>query len=125
MNRVAIVAAAMILANPGSAAEQAQPQQAQWLTLAQYQQVFNKQVREGFYPKTVEGRCEKGSEQFRADWTGIPLGASFHSHHALTKAFYEARNEEYISHGYSLQSVTNFKDCSGMERYQATWFKPK
>lgn len=129
MNRVGVlavlVAVAIALINPGTAAEQSQSQQAQWLTSAQYQQVFNMQVRAGFYPKSVEGRCENGSEQFRAEWTGIPLGASFHSHHALTKAFYEARNEEYASFGYSLQSVTYFTDCSGKERYQATWFKNK
>jgi len=116
-----LVAAAIVLAKPGGAAEQAEEQRAQWLTSTQYQQVFNEQVREGRYPKTVEGRCENGSEQFRADWGRIPSGAGFYSHHALTKALYEARNGEYVSHGYSLQSITNFEDCSGVERYQATW----
>lgn len=93
--------------------------------ISQYQQLFNQQVREGFYPTVVEGRCENDSEQFHAEWTGIPIGASFYAHHALTKAFFEAMNEEYVSRGYSLQSVTNSKDCSGTDRYQATWFKKK
>ena len=116
-----LVAAAIVLAKPGGAAERAELQRAQWLTSAQYQQVFNNQVREGRYPKTVEGRCENGREQFWAEWDRVPSGAGFDSHHALTKPFYEARNGEYVSHGYSLQSVNNFEDCSGVERYQATW----
>jgi TonB family protein len=116
-----LVAAAILLAKPAGATEQAELQRAQWLTSAQYQQVFHKQVREGRYPKTVEGRCESGREQFRAEWGRMPSGAGFYSHHALTKAFYEAKNREYVSHGYSLQSVTNFEDCSGIQRYQATW----
>ena len=96
-----------------------------WLTSAQYQHAFDKSVRDGFYPDKVEGRCENDSEQFRAEWKGIPLGAGFVSHHAMTKESYETRNQEYVSTGYILESVGKFKDCSGTERYQATWLKRK
>lgn len=98
-------------------------EKAEWLTAAQYQQAFDKQVREGFYPDKVEGRCESDSEQFHVKWKGIPLGADFVSHHAITREFYESKNQEYVSHGYSLESLNKFKDCSGRDRYQATWFK--
>lgn len=97
--------------------------QSKWLTSAQYQQVFNKQVRDGFYPEKVEGRCENGSEQFRAAWNGIPLDVTFVAHHAMTKQFYEGKNLKYGSLGYSLESANQFMDCSGMERYQAVWLK--
>src|SRR5437899_3196066 len=120
-----VIVVGLSIAGRANGADQAQSPEAQWLTSAQYQQLFNRQVSEGFYPKKVEGRCENRSEQFRAEWTGIPLGTNFHAHHADTKAFYEARNKEYVSRGYSLQSVTNFKDCSGTERYLATWFRVK
>jgi hypothetical protein len=95
----------------------------EWLTAAQYQQAFDKHVQEGFYPDKVEGRCESGSEQFHVEWKGIPLGVGFFSHHAVTKEFYERKNQEYVSKGYSLESLNKFKDCSGRDRYQATWFK--
>ena len=99
------------------------PGKDEWLTSAQYQQIFNKQAKEGFYPIRVEGRCENGGEQFHAQWQGVPSGASFYSHHAITKESFEVKNQEYISRGYSLVSLTTFKDCSGTERYQATWLK--
>jgi polyglycine hydrolase-like protein len=100
-------------------------EKAEWLTAAQYQQAFDKQVKEGFYPDKVEGRCESGTEQFHAEWKGIPSGATFVSHHGITKEFYERRNQALVSKGYSLQSLNTFKNCSGANSYQATWFKGK
>jgi Polyglycine hydrolase-like, structural repeat len=95
----------------------------EWLTAAQYQLAFNKKVRDGFYPSKVQGRCKDDGEQFYAEWKQIPLGAGFFSHHAITKEFYERKNHEYVSQGYSLESLNILKDCSGRDRYQATWFK--
>lgn len=97
--------------------------EAEWLTSAQYQQAFNRKVREGFYPDKVEAKCESGYEQFHVEWKGRPLGADFFSHHGVTKEFYESINQKYVSNGYSLESLNKFKDCSGRDRYQATWFK--
>lgn len=96
---------------------------AKWMTAAQYQQAFDKQVQEGFYPDKVEGRCVGDSEQFHVEWKPLPLGVDFVSHHAVTKEFYESKNQEYIAHGFSLASLNKFKDCSGRDRYQATWFR--
>ncbi|HEY5894736.1 MAG TPA: toll/interleukin-1 receptor domain-containing protein [Chthoniobacterales bacterium] len=96
---------------------------AEWLTAAQYQQAFDKKAEEGFYPYKVEGRCENESEQFRVEWKGIPLDAEFVSHHAITREFFETKNREYTSMGFSLESLNKFKDCAGRDRYQATWFK--
>jgi hypothetical protein len=135
--RLLIVAALPIIASIGAtgcAQTPAAPQadtagvasadnQTEWLTSAQYQQTFNKQSREGFYPKKIEGRCENGSEQFRAQWAGIPLAVSFYSHHGMKKDYYEGKNLQYVSLGYSLEFVDKFIDCSGLERYQATWLK--
>jgi hypothetical protein len=98
-------------------------EKAEWLTAAQYQLEFDKHLREGFYPDKVEGRCESGFEQFHVEWKGLPLGVDFASHHGITKDDYESKNQEYISQGYSLESLNKFTDCSGRDRYQATWFK--
>lgn len=97
----------------------------EWLTAAQYQQAFDKHLQDGFYPTEVEGRCESDTDQFHGEWKGIPLGAEFVSHHALTKESYESRNQEYVSKGYSLESLNIFRDCEGIDRYQATWSKTK
>ena len=95
----------------------------EWLTSEQYQHEFNKHVRDGFYPDKVEAKCENGYEQFHVVWKGLPLSVDFVSHHAVTKELYESKNQEYVSNGFALVSLNIFKDCSGNDRYQATWFK--
>ncbi|CAB1081825.1 hypothetical protein D1AOALGA4SA_9468 [Olavius algarvensis Delta 1 endosymbiont] len=95
----------------------------EWLTSAQYQRAFDKQVQDGFYPDIVNGRCENNSDQFHAKWKSIPLGARFISHHAMTKKSYERKASQYVSKGFTLEYLTKFKDCSGRVRYQATWLK--
>lgn len=95
----------------------------EWFTSAQYQQEFEKLSKDGFYPNILEGKCEKKSEYFHVEWLPIPLGVGSHiSVHGLTKDEYENNNNKNILDGYSLESFSNFKDCSGVERYQATWF---
>ena len=95
----------------------------QWMTSAQYQREFDTRAQKGFYPHEVEGECQSDGEKFRADWRAIPSGASFLAHHGMTRQDYDRRNHEYPTKGYALGSVNQFKDCSGIDRYQATWLK--
>ena len=97
----------------------------EWWTPSQFQEEFNRRVGEGFYPDEIEGRCEDGSEKFRALWKGIPLGASFYTYNTMTKEDYDAKNTKLTSDGYSLKFLNSFKDCSGVDRYLATWLKGK
>jgi len=94
-----------------------------WLTSAEYQQEFDARLKKGFYPHELLGECRSGGEKFRADWRAIPSGASFLAHHGMTRQDYDRRNGDYLAKGYSLGSLKHFRDCSGMERYQATWLK--
>ena len=41
----------------------------------------------------------------------------------MTGEDYERRNKEYAARGYSLGSLRQFRDCSGIDRYSATWLK--
>ena len=95
----------------------------QWMTSAQFQREFDARAQKGFYPPEVDGECQSGGENFRADWKGIPPGAFFYAHYGMTKQDYDRSNQEYPSKGHSLESVKQFKDCSGTDRYQATWLK--
>lgn len=95
----------------------------QWMTSAQYQREFDAWGPKGFYPHEVEGECQSGGEKFRADWRAIPAGAAFFAHHGMTERDYERREQEYRSRGYALETVKHFKDCSGADRFQATWLK--
>lgn len=94
-----------------------------WMTSAQYQREFDTRARKGFYPHEVEGECQRDGEKFRADWKATPSGATFYAHHGMTRQDYDRSNQEYGSKGYSLGSVKQFRDCSGIDRYQATWIK--
>ena len=96
---------------------------AQWLTSAQFQREFDTVAPRGFYPGEVEGQCQADGEKYRADWKVQPEGAPFFAYFGMTLQNYELKDKEYRSQGYTLESVKHFKDCSGIERYQATWLK--
>ncbi len=95
----------------------------QWMTSAQFQREFDARAQKGFYPHQLEGECQSDGEKFRADWKANPSGAFFYAYYGMTRQDYDRRNQEYSSKGYSLESVNHFKDCSGIDRYQATWLK--
>jgi len=114
-----VAVAAAILAVRGYRAVPGSP----WMTSAQYQREFEARGPQGFYPHEVDGECQSGVEKFRPDWKAIPAGAAFFAHHGMTRQDYERRDQEYRSKGYVLQSAKHFKDCSGTDRYQATWLK--
>jgi hypothetical protein len=95
----------------------------EWMTSAQYQRDFDTRAPKGFYPQEVEGRCEAGSETYLPDWKPQPPGAAFFSYFGMTREGYDNKNREYAAQGFSLVSVKHFSDCSGVERYQATWLK--
>lgn len=98
----------------------------EWMTSQQYQEAFDKHVADGLYPHKLEGRCAGGVEKFRVEWKGFPLGSEgFISHHAVTREFYERKNQEYVAMGASLESLNSFRDCAGNDQYQANWFKRK
>lgn len=98
--------------------------ESEWLTAAQYQNLWKRKSEDGFYPTTLEGKCEEGSEYFKVNsWKSLPLGAAYYSYHAMTAAFYADRLKTLSQDGYSLVYLSNFRDCSGGERSQATWFR--
>jgi len=93
------------------------------MTSAQYQRDFDARAPKGFYPREVEGRCEVGSEKYLPDWTPLPRGAGFLHYFGMTREGYDNKNREYVAQGFSLVSVKRFRDCSGVQRYQATWLR--
>lgn len=95
----------------------------EWYSSDQYQRLFNRNSRRGLYPEKVEGRCADGYEQFRPHWKVLPLGVDFATHHGVTQEFHDGKSRDYAADGYRQSSLTVFTDCSGAERYQATWLK--
>lgn len=95
-----------------------------WLSAEDYQIEFDQQVARRFYPTVVEGRNEAGQSQFRGGFVPFPAGTFFFfSHHGIAREFYDQRNVELTSDGFTQIWVQSFTDASGIDRYQATWVK--
>ncbi|MGK2912900.1 MAG: hypothetical protein ACSLE5_00325 [Porticoccaceae bacterium] len=60
---------------------------------------------------------------FRADWKRRPPETAFASFRNMTQDGFKAKSDKLGATGYTLESVNNFKDCEGVDRYQATWVK--
>lgn len=96
---------------------------AQWMTFERFQRELNVWPGNGYYPPRIEGRCGTDGEQFRSDWKPIAPNTRFTAWFRLTRRDYERKSREYAASGYSLESTTQYTDCSGVEKVQATWLK--
>ena len=94
-----------------------------WMTSAQYQQEFSAMTRRGLYPHEVEGRCEAGNVQYRAEWITTPRGVTFIAFTGMAREDYERRENEHGARGYRLESLRQFTDCQHIERLSATWLR--
>lgn len=119
----AVLAAVVVVAAIVAAYAYRSAARSQWMTSAQYQRDFDTRAPKGFFPQEVEGRCEAGSEVYLPDWKPQPPGAAFLSYFGMSREGYDNKNREYLAQGFSLVSVKHFRDCSGVERYQATWLR--
>jgi len=120
---MAVLLAVLVLAAIVAAYAYRPGSRSEWMTSAQYQRDFDTRAPKGFYPHEVEGRCEGGSEKYLPAWKPQPPGAAFFSYFGMPREGYDNKNREYVAQGFSLVSVKHFTDCSGVERYQATWLK--
>lgn len=94
-----------------------------WMTFHQYEEEFNRQLNERFYPHAIEGQCQEGVDTFRAEWLPLPSGGVFRSHNRMDIGIYDSKNQEYSSQGFTLVYRQRYADCAGVDRYQATWLK--
>ncbi len=99
------------------------PSLSRWMSSSEYQQTFDKKLKERAYPERVEGRCDLGKTQYRAAFTPFPQGRFyFYSYHGKDKAYFDKRNGELDSKGFRLTSSSRF-ECAGRKLYQGTWIK--
>ncbi|MBI3370872.1 MAG: hypothetical protein HY017_03815 [Betaproteobacteria bacterium] len=96
---------------------------AEWMTSERLQREFDAWSRNGYYPPRIEGGCGKDGERFRADWKPLPPNTGFLTWWGITRMNYERKNREYAASGFSLESTTQYTDCSGIEKVQATWVR--
>ena len=95
-----------------------------WMSGKEYQEEFNRQNRQGFYPKQVEGREYNGNIQFRAIFVKYLRGKfNFYTHHGLPETEYERKNKEYTQKGFSKIWHQEFMTSSGQMIHQGTWVR--
>lgn len=95
---------------------------ADWMTRERYQRELDAWSM-SHYPPAIEGRCAGGREAFRSDWLPIPPHTRFMTWYNLTRGDYERKSIEYAASGYTLESTTQYTDCAGVAKFQATWLK--
>jgi hypothetical protein len=95
---------------------------ADWMTRERYQRELDVWSM-SHYPPAIEGRCAGGREAFRSDWQPIPPHTRFMTWYSLTRRDYERKSIEYAASGYTLESTTQYTDCAGVAKFQATWLK--
>ena len=93
-----------------------------WMSAADYQKEFNRQVQLKNYPEEVEGRCDSTSPQYRGLFKYKPSDLSFWSHHGLNGNRFNERDQELINKGYQRVWHQEF-ECSGKTLHQGIWIK--
>jgi len=95
-----------------------------WMTSDDYQNYFDRQVQNSYYPTKVEGRNNNGEGQFRAVFSPYPTESfSFDSRHGMDQQYYEEHNRLLLSEVYTRVCLQMFIDQYGIRRYQATWIR--
>ena len=95
-----------------------------WLSSAAYQEEFNNQLANKCYPAIVEGTNQNGESQFRATFAPFPSTSfGFYSYHGMTHEYYQQKNTELTSRGFTKIWEQQFTDAAGIKNFQATWIK--
>ena len=94
-----------------------------WLSASDYQEEFNYQLGNDFYPKKVYGKCISSSDKYRADFAPFSSqNFSFSSIHGAGQEVFSTKDSELKNQGYQLTWVQSFS-CFNKTIYQATWEK--
>src|SRR5262245_22806694 len=98
------------------------------LTSKQYQDEFNKLVKQGYRLTVVSGYSVKNAQtgnQWQDRYACIFVkesGPAFVARHGLNSADYQKAFDQYVKQGYRLQLVCGY-NVGGVDRYAAIWVK--
>jgi hypothetical protein len=95
-----------------------------WLSSADYQKLFEDQVRKGFYPIKVQGRLNNKRQEFRGEWHSGQGPCSWRSHGELSSGQFKKIDAEYTADGYTLSWKSEFASEFGSAVIQAIWIQP-
>jgi hypothetical protein len=92
-----------------------------WLNAAQLDQELGRWRRTWIFPRRVVGQCHNNIEWYRVEWKVLDEGQRYYAYYGIPQETYERYGQDLLRRGYSLDSMTQFRDCSGKDRFQATW----
>jgi hypothetical protein len=91
------------------------------MTSAQYQEYFDKYVKDGFRLVDVSGYTVGGQANYAALWVKSP-GPAFVARNGLTSSQYQEAFDQYVKEGYELVLVNGY-EVGGQDLYAAIWNK--
>lgn len=95
-----------------------------WMSAADFKHEFDSQYNLRRYPPKIEGRNNKGINEFRAVFVPFPQGAFYYKTYTrMDKSLYDRKNSELYNNGFTLKTLQTFIDSNGIKRYQATWVR--
>jgi|WetSurMetagenome_2_1015567.scaffolds.fasta_scaffold23147_4 hypothetical protein len=96
-----------------------------WMSLDEYQEEFDRQVKNKFYPSQVKGRRNNNGElECQALFVKFPpTKFYFYSHCGLSEANYIEKHKEYTSKGFTITWHQELPTPSGEIFHQITWVR--
>ena len=95
-----------------------------WMDQAEYQQEFNKQIKNGSYPNQIEAKLVENVVKYRGHFELYPsANFQFYSRHSLNDDEFSAADAEYIQKGF--KRIYQQRIMVGSRAFnQGTWTKP-
>jgi hypothetical protein len=94
----------------------------EWASAAEYQVIFDRNLKDRVYPEKVEGRSYSSIRQYRGCFRPFHANRdfSFESRSGMSAADFQQRDRDLQARGYSLRYRQGFEDSAGTS-IQATW----
>ena len=91
------------------------------MTSEQYQELFDKYVKDGFRLTQVSGYTLRGCDRYAAIWVKRD-GPAWVARHRMTSEEYQAAFDQYVREGFRLVDVSGYAR-EGVANYAAIWVK--
>lgn len=99
--------------------------QSDWIPRSRYQEEFDKQVGNGFYPDETKAECQNRTERIRTLWRPLPDDMMFRSFSRMSRESFDRAEASARAKGYERKWTSEFMSCSGEQRFIALWMGRK
>jgi hypothetical protein len=95
-----------------------------WMAQNQFTTFFRQQHNDGLFAFMVEGRLNRGQQEYRAIFDQFPV-RNFSSFAAWGRGLqqYQNENSRFVAAGYDILSLQTFQDAAHTNIYQVVWVR--